>query len=334
MSTNTKIEWTQATWNPIRGCSRVSEGCRNCYAERQAARFSGEGGAYEGLVGITKVGDRREPRWTGKVVFDAKRVLEPLHWRPPRRVFVNSMSDLFHEGVSREDILTIFAVMRVCPHHTFQVLTKRPKRMLEFLADPRTANEVRYISQSFRRYKRPHSYDNAPWPLQNVWLGVSVEDQGTADERIPLLLQTPAAIRWVSYEPALGYVRFPGLKPAALGDSEIFSDRMAKGDRGGLHWVVVGGESGPGARPTSLRWLINAVDQCKQAGVPVFVKQLGARPGIPSCADMDCTHPDCGVEWLKLRDRKGGDMAEWPEDLRVREYPSKDRLLEYLKAVR
>lgn len=294
MSQNTSIEWTDATWNPVRGCSRVSEGCRNCYAERQAARFvfqnvAGEGGElqkpgpFHGFV--THVNGHAA--WTGKVELVEHHLLDPLKWKKPRRVFVNSMSDLFHEALPDEAIDRVFAVMAVATTHTFQVLTKRPKRMLEYISTTRMLNVDGTLAP--------------PQILPNVWLGVSVEDQKTADERIPLLLQTPAAIRFVSYEPALGPVDFSAHKiPALFGPNK-------------LHWVIVGGESGPGSRPFDVAWARNTIAQCKAAGVACFVKQLGRYPngdGFP--ADFD----------YRKRDLKGGDWSEWPKDLRVRKFPN------------
>lgn len=299
VSTKTKIEWTEATWNPIRGCSRVSEGCRNCYAERQAIRQAGEGGAYEGLVTITN----GHPQWTGKIRFSFKKLVEPLHWRKPRRIFVNSMSDLFHEGVEDHEISCVFSVMEAAQRHTFQVLTKRPERMKSWVE--KFDKWLRYAGETTFAQRHP-----------NVWLGVSVENQATAEERIPTLLRTPAAVRWISAEPLLGPVYLNNLHPPNYGSAFTHTFGWPSVD-----WVVVGGESGPGARPMSLRWARSVVEDCQAYSVPVFVKQLGAKPGTPSCADFDCTHPDCGVEWLKLKDRKGGDPSEWPEDLRVREYP-------------
>lgn len=169
MSTHSKIEWTDRTWNPIRGCSLVSPGCTNCYAMRQVHRFDHPGGPYEGLTRMTEHG----PVWTGKVRVVEEALAEPPSWRKPCRVFVNSMSDLFHEGVPAEFIDRVFAVMQLARRHTFQILTKQPHRM------------------ALHR------------PPANVWLGVSVENQATADERIPLLLQTPAAVRFLSVEPLL-----------------------------------------------------------------------------------------------------------------------------------
>ena len=204
------IAWTDRTWNPVRGCSRVSEGCRNCYAERQAARFASPGvgiigaakaipsersaaypaGPFYGFVQITN----GHPQWTGKVELVEKHLEDPLHWRKPCKVFVNSMSDLFHEALPVVDIKSVFDVMRAAHWHTYQILTKRAARMLEI---------VGWLKQQ---------YDDV-YPLPNVWLGVSVEDQATADERIPLLLETPAAVRFVSYEPALSGVDFAAYLP-------------------------------------------------------------------------------------------------------------------------
>lgn len=277
MSAGTKIEWTDATWNPIRGCSRVSEGCRNCYAERQAARFSGKGQAYEGLVRIAN----GHPQWTGKVEFVERHLMDPLRWKEPKRIFVNSMSDLFHEGVSNDWLQRIFQVMAKAQQHVFQVLTKRPERMRSYMHDWRPVERV----------------------FPNVWLGVSVEDQKTADERIPLLLQTPAALRWVSAEPLLGDIQLP---------EEAFVCPANEPHQicPCLDWVVVGGESGPGARPMDIEWARSIVAQCEERSVSVFVKQLGRNPYIT-----------VGENSVKLRDPKGGDWSEWPQDLRIREYP-------------
>lgn len=279
MSGKSKIEWTDATWNPIRGCSRVSEGCRNCYAERIAARFSGPGQPYEGLAKRVDEYDQKtsqlvyigQPRWTGDVRLIEDALDAPLHWKKPRRVFVNSMSDLFHEKVLWQWINRIFAVMAACPQHTFQILTKRAKqmqswtRMVEELV-PRGGCTPWLIDWPGKNGEAVTS----KWPLPNVWLGVSVEDQATADERIPLLLQTPAAVRFVSYEPALGPVNFnPWFGNIERGaDSNTFLTR-------GIDWLICGGESGPGARPMHPDWARAARDQCAAAGVPFFFKQWG-----------------------------------------------------------
>lgn len=317
MSHSTSIEWTDATWNCLRGCSRVSEGCRNCYAEKIAGRFSDQGQPYYGLAirnGTTGA------HWTGAIRFMESQLTLPLRWRSPKRIFVNSMSDLFHEKVQDEWIEKILNVILKCPQHTFQVLTKRAARMYE------------WFDREWRIWGKPAK------PIKNLWLGVSCEDQPTADERIPLLLQTPGAVRWVSYEPALAPVDFTAfnLKRAAYGDSAIFSDRHAH--RPGLHWIVIGGESGPGARPFNIEWARDVIAQCKAAGVPCFVKQMGGyvlsrndtgfEGDTPHSWPMD-THTEeetaevyqSAPVRVRLKDRKGGDWNEWPEDLRVREYP-------------
>jgi protein gp37 len=300
LSDKSKIEWTDATWNPIRGCSRVSEGCRNCYAERIAARFSGPGQPYEGLAKIVRhnyrgglptgeLGSRAS--WTGEVRFAGFKTLEqPSRWKQPLRVFVNSMSDLFHEKVTEEMLCLIFAEMVVCPQHVFQVLTKRPERMREWMSFSHgrgariklAGGWVRWHGANGKTYL--DEKEIAPWPLPNVWLGVSVEDQATADARIPLLLETPAAVRWVSYEPALGPVDFSRW---LRNESERVTDaeRRAraegaahvpgKGSVGDIDWIVCGGESGPGARPMHPDWARSVRDQCAAAGVPFFFKQWG-----------------------------------------------------------
>lgn len=288
---DTKIEWSDAVWNPTRGCSLVSEGCRLCYAMKQAHRFSGAGAAYDGLTKLTMNG----PHWTGQVRTVPELLDQPLRWRKPRKIFVNSMSDLFHEDVPDGFIDQVFGTMDRTPQHTYQILTKRPERMLS------------YCSQYWKV------------ALDNVWLGVSVEDQKTADARIPLLLQTPAAIRFVSYEPALAEVNFAAI-PAPGCYLDGFPD--------GLHWVIVGGESGPGARPFNVQWARHVRRACYVAGVPCFIKQMGSLPIVPACrqnhfewGDGNFKEYDADHWRITLKDRKGGDWDEWADDLRVREFP-------------
>ncbi len=251
---DTTIEWTNKTWNPVRGCSKVSEGCRNCYAISVAARFNGPGQPYEGLA------TRSPARWTGKVQFVESHLRDPLRWKKPSFVFVNSMSDLFHEEIPDEWIDRVFAVMAIASRHTFQVLTKRSGRM---------ANYMRRLSRSYDRLEtgarsvgytlRFQNIPMVPWPIPNVWLGVSVENQAAADERIPLLLQTATVVRFLSCEPLLG--------PLDLGFGLSY-----------VEWVIAGGESGPKARPCDEAWLRSLRDQCRTAGVPYFLKQLGGWP--------------------------------------------------------
>jgi protein gp37 len=204
MGSQTKIEWTDATWNPIIGCSRVSEGCRNCYAEQIAGRFgSGKPTVYSGLTQIVN----GRAVWTGKIA-ETKQLLQPLSWKQPKRIFVNSMSDLFHENVTDEQRDSIFAVMAMCPRHTFQVLTKRPERMRQYILSRQSGSGAQgiyeHISVGSNLLGIAIDYKWLDWPLKNVWLGVSTENQATADERLPFLLQTPAAVRFISAEPLLG----------------------------------------------------------------------------------------------------------------------------------
>ncbi len=303
MGDRTAIEWTDATWNPIRGCSRVSEGCRNCYAERTAARFSGPGMPYAGLAEMVD----RKPRWTGKLRPVHELLTKPLGWRKPRRVFVNSMSDLFHEAFDEDEELAefreqIFCVMAAASRHTFQVLTKRPERARAYLLEVQDDDRDMHRWERWARdllgtdYKVPLGWD---WPLANVWLGVSIENQRTADERVPPLLETPAAVRWVSYEPALGPVMLHAIGESELGttyDALRGIGNWAREERArgrSLDWVVAGGESGPGARPAHPGWFRHLRDRCRDAGVPFFFKQWGAYgPGSireePGMAPVRC----------------------------------------------
>lgn len=263
MSQRTTIEWATHTWNPVTGCTKVSAGCTHCYAERMASRFTRQGWNPKANAGEI-VRDFR-------VLLHPERLDEPLHWRKPRRVFVCSMSDLFHEAVPDEFRDKVFAVMAMAAGHTFMVLTKRPQRAIEWYGGSgRDAVQVTAGYPEFRKYREHSSRLMFPWPLPNVWLGVSVEDQATADERIPLLLQTPAAVRFVSYEPALGPVNFKLYLPL----TEHGRGGPIRG-KGGLDWIICGGESGPGARPMHPDLARSARDQCQAAGVPFFLKQRG-----------------------------------------------------------
>ena len=326
----TSIEWTDATWNPVRGCGRVSRGCEHCYAEGVARRFAGAGQPYEGLVRLDREG-KPKAQWNGTVRFVPEHLADPMRWRKPRRVFVNSMSDLFHESLSFDQIAAVFGVMAASPRHTFQVLTKRPERAREFFTWIASNDRCWRPDEVAQLAARAHVGDVVlhpikgtlrewPWPLPNVWLGVSVEDQATADERIPVLLTLPAAVRWVSYEPALGPVDFSRVKVPDAPSPPFHATALHafRGFGACLDWIVVGGESGPGARPFDVAWARSTIEQCRAAGVPVFVKQLGACP-VRTFGSLDAP----GIyapEHVRLRHHKGGDMSEWPEDLRVREF--------------
>ena len=284
MADRTRIEWTDATWNPIRGCTRVSEGCRHCYAEGMAARFSDPGQWGHGLAQrVALPGGGTDHRWTGKVELVNAALDLPLRWRSPRRIFVNSTSDLFHEKVPDEWIDKVFAVMALADQHTFQVLTKRPERMRAYLHDLARPHREREIKDAGR--KAGALVGDTPLigrritslPLPNVWLGTSIEDQATADERIPHLLATPAAVRFISAEPLLGSLSIAHASTTDAALAVLFA-KLERGDvdpRGNLHWVICGGESGPGARPMHPDWARSLRDQCQAAGVPFFFKQWG-----------------------------------------------------------
>lgn len=276
-----KIEWTEKTWNPVRGCTKISPGCKNCYAAVFAERWRGiPGHAYEQGFDL-------------RLVPEALDV--PLRRRKPTTYFVNSMSDLFHPDVPFDFIAVMFGVMAACQRHTFQLLTKRTERELEFfqwlpghIAGPR-----RVPPWAEHIQERMDIAPEVPWPLPNVWLGVSVEDR-KRKTRIDDLRQLPAAVRFLSCEPLL----------EDLGTLNL----------DGIHWVIIGGESGRGARACYVQDIRSIVQQCEAAGVAAFVKQLGARPTWRD----DAVHQG-GL--FKLDDSKGGDMYEWPTDLCVREWP-------------
>jgi len=285
MSDKTGIQWTDATWNPISGCSKVSPGCKNCYAERDWARLS------------------RNPKlknYFGRPFTEVRchpeRLEQPLRWKKPRKIFVNSMSDLFHEDVPFEFIHSVFTMMDRSRLHTFQVLTKRPERMNAYISS------MKYEHLCGGRL-------GVALPLRNVWLGVSIENQETADERIPILLDTPAAVRFLSLEPLL--------EPVNL-EWEWFNKTIADYDPV-IDWVIVGGESGPNARPCNIEWIRSIIAQCRAAGVPVFVKQLGA---VPCQFNEGGPRNQIPRVFRNRLDRHGGDPAEWPEDLRIREFPA------------
>lgn len=270
MSDNSAIEWTDATWNPVSGCTKVSPGCDHCYAETLHERFHGKGSF-------------------ATVTLHPERLGKPWGWRKPRRVFVNSMSDLFHAEVPNEFIAQVFAVMACAPQHTFQVLTKRHARMRSLLGDREFAEEVEGWASEWGNPSLARHF--GLWPLPHVWLGVSVENQQWADIRIPALLETPAAVRFLSCEPLLGPVNleFDHYFDARCGGcSGLVSPRhepscgREPGKDWGVDWVIVGGESGPGARPMHPDWARSLRDRCVSAGVPFLFKQWGAWSPAPS----------------------------------------------------
>jgi protein gp37 len=338
MANNSAIEWTDTTWNPVVGCTKVSPGCAHCYAETMAKRIKAM--ALADIAAGKDPGRKRhyieaiddKGRWSGKLIPVPEALDDPLGWKKPRRVLVNSMSDLFHESVPDEFIANVFATMYESQWHTFQVLTKRADR-LRLLANPRMPHamatllwdRIRQRDAVKAEYVTVGDIERdicAMWPLPNVWLGVSCERQQEADERIPWLLKTPAAVRFVSAEPLLGPIDFMGML--------AFSDGL--GSEPGVDWVIVGGESGPGARPCNVEWIRQIVAQCSIANKRVrtnakcFVKQLGAKPEDrcdhrywPRPKGGTCNDNSCRA--IVLKDRHGADMDEWPADLRVRKFP-------------
>lgn len=253
---NSKIEWTEASWNPVTGCTKVSPGCDHCYAETFAERWRGtKGHPYEHGFDLT---------------LRPERLDQPLRWKRPRRIFVNSMSDLFHDDIPDEFIAKVFGVMAAAPQHVFQLLTKRHGRMRSLLGSEAFREQV-FIS---------NNYDQGDvlgdgWPLPNVWLGVSVENQQWADIRIPALLETPAAVRWLSCEPLLDRLDLKAhwLLPTFPGPR--------------INWVVVGGESGLASRPMQVDWARSLRDQCHAANVPFFFKQWGGRTPKANGRELD-----------------------------------------------
>jgi protein gp37 len=335
MSDNSKIEWTDASWNPLRArnletnkvgwhCERVSAGCGQGYGQGQ------KGGCYAEQInkGFFQLGTGlkydRDARDKVEIFTDNEVLLEPLHWRKPRQIFVCSMTDLFGVFYSDEQIDRVFGVMLLCPRHTFQVLTKRPERMQEYLSNPdlkyrlsaalgdmldgdwiwnegkrfRAAIE-RMITACLGEYpddeegeERP--YPDDPLPAKNIWLGTSVEDQDTANKRIHWLLRTPAAVHFVSYEPALGPVDFNDIKCIGVGfmsalSGEYYGTDEIDGAIDGLDWIICGGESGPHARPMHPDWARSVRDQCQAAKVAFFFKQWGEWKPI---SEMEETESD------------------------------------------
>ena len=320
MAETSSIEWTDATWNPITGCSVVSPGCTNCYAMKLAGTRLRSLPSRMGLTVETKAG----PVWNGRVRMNEEWLTQPLRWRRPRKIFVCAHGDLFAENVPDEWIDRVFAVMALAPQHTFQVLTKRAARMRAYFEGcteppPDLPLHKQWVTQWHRRAGVAQAmYDLGEQgfrdrlgkardlPLPNVWLGVSAEDQRRADERVPDLLATPAAVRFVSAEPLLGPIDFTNLGR----ESNRFEDERQDALRGWVYdedpqdgsahgitpgygrldWIIVGGESGPGARPMHPEWARVIRDECASAGIAFHYKQAGA--------------------WAALK----ADGGEWPTD--------------------
>lgn len=305
-----KIEWTEETWNPLAGCSIVSPGCHNCYAATMARRLEAMG--QEKYRGTTD-----EHGWSGRINLDEASLTLPLKWKKPRTVFVNSMSDLFHANVPEPFIDKTFAVMALAGQHTFQVLTKRADRMAEYimgLTDPERLRKIMNLNVDGEEHRTgayslsslAHRSNADPFkprtqflpPFRNIWLGVSCEDQKRADERIPQLLATPSAVRFLSCEPLLGPIDLSwyldGSRTAPQWSPETDDSPSP------LHWVITGCESGHDRRQFELKWDTDIQEQCREAGVAFFRKQI------------------------ILDGRVSKDMTEWEPTLRVRQFPESE----------
>jgi protein gp37 len=315
------IEWTDETWNPIVGCSKISAGCANCYAAiaAKSARLQ-QFPQYQGI-----------DKWDGTINFVESQLLKPLGWKKPKKIFVCSMSDLFHENVKFEWLDRIFAVIAIAHQHTYQILTKRPERMREYFSNKNRIylimNQVLTILKKYWQHLR--DCGDSIWqkvyatkeglgilafstevkiPLPNVWLGVSVENQKAARDRIPVLLGIPAAKRFLSCEPLLEQV---GL-----------SEWLDSANNTKLDWVICGGESGSNSRKLDINWLRSLVAQCQLANVPVFVKQLGSYCIEPNPENREAFRFYADSWQIKLKNKKGGDIDEFPLELKVRQFPA------------
>lgn len=319
MSTN--IEWVRnpdgtkgETWNFIRGCTEVSPGCAHCYAKAMAARFSGPGRPehkalpFHGFARMTPSG----PKWTGKVSLIHEKLDEPFHWEKPRTVFPCSMSDVFHEALSLEEIAEGFRTMAMSGRHSYLVLTKRIQRAARFFDEWTRGNLASPLAGNGDRKGTGWT-----WPLENVALGTTIENQSVADLRAGILMQIPATLRFLSVEPMLGPLdlkqwlylcradlvtdrngRYSEVRHEAANTMGVFRHREAWA----LHWVICGAESGPDARPMDLGWARALRDQCADAEVPFFMKQI-------------------------CRNGRKLPLEEWPEDLRIRQWPTLPRVI-------
>lgn len=300
MGDKTNISWTRhpvtgepgSSWNPVRGCTIRSEGCLNCYAMHMAARYSGvnSNGKRLPYYGLAKFKQDHTPMWTGKLAFVPDHLNDPIKWRAkPRMIFVNSMSDLFHERMPEEWIHQVIDVMFLAPMHVYQVLTKRTDVMLRYLDRWLGEDLDRVALGDPCRYSGGNPVRTMP---KHMWFGTSVENHKTALDRMSYLKRTPAYVRWLSVEPMIGPVT---LKPWAQ-------------DGPPVEWVVIGGESSQGgkARPMELPWMTDLIAECRALKIPVFVKQMG----------------ESLAREMRLKSPSGKDPAEWPKQFDFpQEYP-------------
>ena len=291
-----KIQWTNETWNPIVGCSKISEGCVNCYAESLA-----KAPRLQKFEQYQKVSD-----WDGTVEFVESQLYKPLSWKTPKKIFVCSMGDLFHEDVNFEWIDKIMAIMCHCKHHTFQVLTKRPDRAVFYFNDHLPNIGLRWFALG----ENVAVTFKSQTPLPNIWIGVSVENQARANERIPLLYQIPAKVKFLSCEPLLEPLELLSSIPVEI--DELIDNEQQIYLNDFVDWVIVGGESGSKARPCYYDWILRVVQDCKALTIPVFVKQLGS----------NFIHPNESFKHkTKFKHSKKGDIEEFPDPLKVRQFP-------------
>jgi protein gp37 len=309
---DTSISWTHKTWNPVVGCQRISEGCRHCYAfELHSRRHQ----AFTAGTWIDAPVQYRKPFTDLQLL--PQRLEEPLRWKKPSLVFVNSMSDLFHPDIPFTYIAAVYGVMAAARRHTFQILTKRPERMLEFyrwattravplvetdtVEHPVTLAMRQAIFHNVPRARFPDPSHEDTWPLPNVWAGVSVEDQRSADARIPLLLEVPAKVRFLSCEPLLESVNLRLEDPHGV--QTALESKRSRSDL--LHWVIVGGESGARARGFDEAWARALRDQCRDAGIAFFLKQLGS----------------VWARTWQCKSADAQDKREFPSDLQIQDFP-------------
>lgn len=338
---STKIEWCEETWNPIIGCSHISPGCDNCYAEKMAKRLARMSGTsyYREVVMIDFDTNKASATWNGFTHLVESAFEKPLRWKKPRTIFVCSMGDLFHESVPFEWIDKVMAIAAITPH-TYLILTKRPERMKEYFSQDLNSLVARWENTGYFigvvddnedyfihniGYPITNSQMCSEFPLSNVWLGVTAENQQQADKRIPLLLQIPAAKRFVSVEPMLGPV---GLRSIQSGNEEFINALIGMKKFSAQHvavmpekcsmldWVIVGGETGPNVRPMQPDWVRSLRDQCQSAGVPFFFKSWGDYLHESQICPSNNAAKDMENHYYKFGKKKAGhllDGKQWRE---------------------